>query len=438
MKNIFLFCCQNREVSANLAQLLYQQQGHTTIINPQTINSIYTECRNHLSCDQALCFYSAFNIWVQAIQPFFSAAITQEILNGYNADIIIISPENYQFISCWRNLCALRNDKLRVIHIRNFSWLHGQQDDDARQEFQSAVHVALQADTDTYCFSKEDLEILGDTAAQWLMGRNGIPHPALFLTKKTPQKNINDNFPREIQQINTLFAGASLGSKFVLDINTFSSDDLKYLKSAAHPASALELYWQNKGCLPNESLSFVRTEQRMLSLLQELQLTRKEASRLDRLRDELDACSTEFLSPEDLRAFLDGAPFKSIPQTEILARFSAAEAAPRKIKKHSEQQPIVREATPSPNISTPTVLKEKIQKEKIQSAPANSLLRKFRKLKRDPQAFFKDSNIVFLRLFQKGALRRRYMKLKKDPRAFFRDSKSPFVRFLGKLIQKNN
>ena len=388
MKNIFLICCQSKEVFNLLSKVFHDND--INIVNPHILNSLYADVKNSISYTQKILFYSSFDSWSRAVEPGFKKSM-QEFM-GEDEDIVLMSPENHQFIDCWRRLCAGGERRLRVIHVRDFSWMRGMRDEEARQEFQCAVHVAMQAQADTCCFCREDVEVLGDEAASWLLGKAAKPQVSLFLNRPLPPAEAKE-LPRELQRVAQLFQHSFMGGGFPGD-GQCSPEEIGYLKFACHPASALSLYWQEGGKPAAEVVDFLAYERNTLILSQRLQEERKRSRQLDRLVDELNACSTEYIFSKDMMAFLNGAPFKAIPQNMLQQMFidrmaGTAPASPKSVQPKQTQNAEVQQKKPVPAV-------------KMLSEPKSAMRRKFEKFKRDPQAFFEDS-------------------------------KSPFVRFLGKL-----
>lgn len=391
MKNIFFFCCQSKEVFNLLAEAFYNND--ITIINPNILNSLYNNVKNGISYTHRMLFYSNFEFWSRAVEPGFKKNM-QEFVDT-DEDIILMSPENYQFIDCWRRLCAGGGHRLRVIHVRDFSWMRGMRDEEARQEFQCAVHVAMQAQTDTYCFCREDVEILGDEAAAWLLGKTAKPQISLFLNRPLPPIEAKE-LPRELQRVAQLFQHSFMGGGFPGNAQS-PPEEIGYLKFACHPASALSLYWQDGGAPAAEVVDFLAYERNTLILSQQLREERKKSLQLGRLIDELNACSTEYIFAKDMVEFLNGAPFKSIPQNMLQQMF------------------VDRMARTAPT------LPKAVQPRQAQKANAQQT---------------KPIPIAKMLSEPKSAIRRKFEKLKKDPQAFFEDSKSPLVRFLGKITGK--
>ena len=388
MKNIFLICCQSKEVFHLLANIFYNND--INIVNPHILNSLYADVKNSIPYFQKILFYSNFESWLRAVEPGFKKSM-QELM-GADEDIILMSPENHQFINCWRRLCTGRKVNLRVIHVRDFSWMRGMRDEEARQEFQCAVHVAMQAQADTCCFCREDVEILGDDAASWLLGNTAKPQISLFLNRPLPPIEAKE-LPRELQRVAQLFQLSFMGGGFGGDEQS-SPEEIGYLKFACHPASALSLYWQEGGEPAAEVADFLAYERNTLILSQRLQKERKRNLQLDRLVDELNACSTEYIFSRDMVAFLNGAPFKAIPQNKLQQMLIGGKAG------KAPAAPKAAQARQAP--------KAKVQQKK--PVPAVGPLAE-----------------------SKSAMRRKFEKFKRDPQAFFEDSKSPFVRFLGKV-----
>ena len=388
MKNIFLICCQSKEVFHLLAKIFHDND--INIVNPHILNSLYADVKNSIPYFQKILFYSSFESWSRAVEPGFKKSMRE--LMGVDEDIVLMSPENHQFINCWRRVCTGRKVTLRVIHVRDFSWMRGMRDEEARQEFQCAVHVAMQAQADTCCFCREDVEILGDEAASWLLGKTAKPQISLFLNRPLPPIEAKE-LPRELQRVAQLFQHSFMGGVFLGDEQS-SPEEIGYLKFACHPASALSLYWQEGGEPAAEVVDFLAYERNTLILSQRLQEERKKSRQLDRLVDELNACSTEYLFSKDMMAFLNGAPFKAIPQNKLQqmligGKAGKAPAAARAAQARQAQKAKVQQKKPVPAVGT---LAE-----------------------------------------PKSAMRRKFEKFKRDPQAFFEDSKSPVVRFLGKV-----
>lgn len=381
MKDIFLICCQSKEVFHLLANIFYNND--INIVNPHILNALYADVKNSISYTQKIFFYSSFESWSRAVEPGFKKSM-QELM-GTDEDIVLMSPENYQFINCWRRLCTGRKVTLRVIHVRDFSWMRGMRDEEARQEFQCAVHVAMQAQADTCCFCREDVEILGDEAAAWLLGKTAKPQVSLFLNRPLPPIEAKE-LPRELQRVAQLFQHSFMGGGFPSD-EQCSPEEIGYLKFACHPASALSLYWQEGGEPATEVIDFLAYERNTLILSQRLQKERKRNLQLDKLIDELNACSTEYIFSKDMMAFLNGAPFKAIPQNK-LQKAGKALAAPKVVQARQAQKANVQQKTPVPAVGA-------------LAKPKSAMRQKFEKFKRDPQAFFEDSKYPFVRFLGK-------------------------------------
>ncbi len=240
-KTAVLLCYSNSAIARDfLGALPISNDKRISLLPEGIVDSFYDSCENSISVDERFLFEKNFNKWSGLIDIFFQNQLfgpIDKFVNSPRNFLIIPSTRNANFINNWRIFCASRDINARIVHIRDFSGLHGNISSFSHDEFSCAVHVALQNDTDVFCFEIDDLKRFHDereVLKSLVLGTPFSFSSNVFALDSAPRPQ-SAPLPLECRLVEDLFTGARGGSHLSLK----DPGNLDELKFAARKHSSL-------------------------------------------------------------------------------------------------------------------------------------------------------------------------------------------------------
>lgn len=314
MKTLVLVCCSENALSLVAEALKHAQKTEASfaVANPPLVNSLYCACRQQIGGERDLFIHTRFDDWARSISSVFPNLIQRELLSDTAAveTLVLLSVENSLFIGAWRDLCEKLEIKLRVVHVRNFAWSQGAENNFDACEYVNAVHVAMQAGTDTFCLTAKELEQAGESAISMIMKGFGADVPSL-LFDADPEPCDGWKLPLELQMLGGIFKGSSMGALFPVNGSRVFADNIAFLKLSTHPNSAFSRCFRkgSSGVSPESGKLFMY-EERIAALLEATRTAQAKAvtlkKKLGTLEQELRACGEDLPDIKALLAFISG------------------------------------------------------------------------------------------------------------------------------------